>query len=225
MNGEVTMTIDELIKEARKLMILSSYKAKARTEQRKDYISKGIKYELDIGSKLVEQIQMELPDKWEQWLQQTHAYLCAGKAKMKRPTIDRRDSSGDYCLENIDFLPLDEHLMKDRAIGVTVYDFHRQTLNQYVTMTEASEALMCSVETVSRYTGSDIRYKDRYLIQSEGKKAGKCNRKAERMQKVLAVSTVIIEEFDDEGNFVREFPIQIKNEITFPAIQARRHAV
>lgn len=216
---------DELIKEAEKLMIRSGYKAKARTEKRNDYINKGIKYELKTGRELVAEIKEVLPNKWSEWLEQTHGYLCSGRDDMKRPTIDRRDSDDNYRLDNIDFLPFDEHIRKDKAIEITVYDTQNQSFNKYVTMTEASRILMCSVENISRYCGSNVLYKNRYLIQAEGDKVGKSNNKAERNQRMPVVLNVIMNEFDDDGNVVRTFPAQMKGEISFPMIEARRQPV
>lgn len=221
----MTQKYNELIKESEGLLIRSGYLAKARTEKRNDYINKGIKYELMIGRELVRQIQVELPDKWAQWVAQTHDYLVHGKDKNKRPTIDRRNSDGNYCLENIDFLPFYQHIQKDKAIAITVYDMQGMSFKQYVTMTEASKALMCSVETISKYTGSGVLYKSRYLVQSEGEKVGKSNNKVEREQRWKAVFNVIMNKFDEDGNVIHTFPAQIESEISFPMIEARRQMV
>ena len=223
MNGEVTMTNDELIKEAEELLIASGRAAKNRIRTRSDY--KGKKYLLETGSKLIEQIQRDLPDKWTQWVEQTHAFICSGRERMKRPTFDRIDSNGDYSLDNLDFLPLDLHMNKDNLVGITVYDFKNQSFKKYKSMTAAEKSLDCVNSTVSRHCDSGVRFKHRYLIQAEGLNGSKNSNRAKRKQKMLAVATVVMEEFDDDGNFVREFTTQMTGEMLFPTIELKRQGI
>lgn len=225
MEKKTVMSNEELIKEAERLMIESGRAAKNRTRTRPDYIGKGIKYELDTGSELVEQIKRELPDKWNEWVSLTHEFLIRGKEYGMRPTFDRRSSDNNYCLNNIDFLTFDEHMEKDNIVSVTIYDSLEKSINQYRTMTEASDMLNCSVPTISRYCDSGTPFRNRYSIQAEGVNKSKNNNKAEGHQEMMAVINGFIDEFDDDGNLVRQVPAQLKGIVSFPKLEYRRQGV
>ena len=101
-------------------------------------------------------------------LKKSEVYLQSDKDKMLRPTIDRVDSNGNYNIDNIDFLPFYEHIQKDKAISVTVYDFAQTSFREYPSMTSVGDVLGCSVETISKYCNSGVKYLNRFIIQSDG---------------------------------------------------------
>lgn len=205
-------SLEEVTKEGSRLLIRSGYSAKSRTEKRVDYMKKGIKYELPLRKELVSYIIKEKPEHWRKWLELTKKYLQSGKDKMQRPTIDRIDSYGNYCIDNIDFLPFDEHIQKDKAIGVTVYDFEKRSFREYPSMASVGEALGCSRDTISRYCRSGVMYQSRFLIQSEGLKQSQRSNRVERNQKHSIVSEVE----------VNKNPMQIHATIEFPKIEIHR---
>ncbi|MEI4770998.1 NUMOD1 domain-containing DNA-binding protein [Psychrobacillus sp. FJAT-51614] len=216
--------LEEVTNEGSKLLIISGYKAKSRTEKRVDYIKKGIKYELPLGKELVSYTKKEKPEHWRKWLEQTEKYLQSDKDKMLRPTIDRIDSNGNYCIDNIDFLPFYEHIQKDNAIGVTVYDFEKRSFREYPSMASVGEALGCSRETISRYCNSGVKYLNRYVIQSEGDKKSKRSKRIERVQTYDVVSDVVLNEYDEAGTIIRELPAQIHTKVEFPIIELQRNS-
>lgn len=204
-------------------MIRSGYSAKSRTEKRVDYMKKGIKYELPLGKELVSYIKKEKPEHWRKWLEQTEKYLQSDNDKMLRPTIDRIDSNDNYRIDNIDFLPFYEHIKKDKAIGVTVYDFEKKSFREYPSMASVGEKLGCSRETISKYSNSGVKYLNRYAIQSEGDKQSKRSKRIERVQTYDVVSNVVLNEYDEAGTIIREIPAQIHTTMEFPKIKLERN--
>jgi len=221
----VVVSKEEIIKEAERLLIRSSYKAKARTEKRIDYINKGIKYELAIGKGLIRQVKSELPDKWNEWASLTHEFLVHGREYGMRPTIDRMDSDKSYHIDNINFLTFDSHMEKDNLVPVTVYDMQKQSINQYRTSDATSDVLECSGASISRYLDSGLPFRNRYLLQAEGVNKSKNNNKAKRETKMLAIANVIIEKFDDNDKVIRSFSTQIKSIVSFDKLEIRRQGV
>lgn len=213
MELKALLSLEEVTNEGIKLLIRSGYSAKSRTEKRADYMKKGIKYELPLGKELVVYISTHKKELWMEWLKQTEIYLLTGKDKMLRPTIDRIDSNGDYNIDNIDFLPFHEHIQKDKAIGVTVYNFKKRSFREYPSMSSVAEALQCSVETISRHCNSGVLYLDCFLIQSEGKKQSKRSKRAERIQTHSIVSEVVI----------NQKPMRIQTKVEFPKIELHRN--
>lgn len=206
-------SLEEVTNEGSKLLIRSGYSAKSRTEKRVDYMKKGIKYELPLGKELVSCIKEEKPEHWRKWLEQTEKYLQSDKDKMLRPTIDRIDSNGNYCIENIDFLPFYEHIQKDNATGVTVYNFEQKSFREYPSMASVGEVLGCSRETISKYCNSGVMYQNRFIIQSEGLKQSQRSNRVERIQK----HSIVSEEVE-----INKKTLQIHATIEFPKIELHR---
>ncbi|MEK4086300.1 NUMOD1 domain-containing DNA-binding protein [Psychrobacillus sp. FSL K6-1415] len=223
MELKVLVGLEEVANESSKLLIRSGYSAKSRTEKRVDYMKKGIKYELPLGKELVSYIKKEKPEHWRKWLEQTEKYLQSDNDKMLRPTIDRIDSNDNYCIDNIDFLPFYEHIQKDKAIGVTVYDFEKKSFREYPSMASVGEKLGCSRETISKYSNSGVKYLNRYAIQSEGDKQSKRSKRIERVQTYDVVSNVVLNEYDEAGTIIREIPAQIHTTMEFPKIKLERN--
>lgn len=214
MEQKVLLDLEEVTNEGIKLLIKSGHSAKSRTKIRVDYMKKGIKYELPLGKELVDYIRSHKIELWAKWLKQTEKYLHSYKDTMLRPTIDRMDSNGNYSIDNIDFLPFHEHIQKDKAIGVTVYNLEERSFREYPSMSSVGEALGCSRETISRHCNSGVCYLDRFLIQSEGHKQSKRSKRAERIQTHSIVSEVVI----------CEKPLQIHTTVEFPKIELRRNS-
>ncbi|MBY0123617.1 hypothetical protein [Bacillus sp. S/N-304-OC-R1] len=212
----------EIIEEAKELLIRSGISAKKRTEQGKSYIRKGIKYDLPSGIELVSLIQQQKPKLWDRWVEQTKHFLHEGKDANYRPTIDRIDSNGDYCLENINFLPHFEHMLKDKAIPITSYNIKQRTFREVPAMAYEGKILKCSRDVISKYCDSGILYEGNYLFQSDVETKAKRNTRPKKKQEYMAVFNVIMNEYDEEGNVIREFPAQLEGVLEVPEIKIYR---
>jgi hypothetical protein len=63
---------------------------------------------------------------------------------MVKPSIDRINNNGDYCIENCRFLPMKEHQLKDKKKQIIQFDLQGKFIREWDSLKEAGESLSIS---------------------------------------------------------------------------------
>ena len=92
-------------------------------------------------------------------------------AEMKRPSLDRKDSTKDYTLDNCQFIEMIENSRKITNKPIFQLDLKMNLIKEFVSVAEASRELKISTNSISKCANGKIQQVKGFIFKFKGKES------------------------------------------------------
>jgi len=82
---------------------------------------------------------------------------------LKKPSIDRIDNDGDYCIENCRFIEMGENSKRASVKQILQYDLQGNFIKEWSSLTEASNILNLQISNISHVLSGRLKQTGGYI--------------------------------------------------------------